>query len=892
MELSKRARSTRIPCSGARVAKILVASVLLVAAARGQASPVIPLDGASGESYTDTSPAWAIESAEAARSAGMLNVAAALYSAAIDQAAQGSPIWERLIIDRAGVLIEDGDPQRALNELAALTGGSARYHLFRAMALVETAQWERARLALDRIREDALSTSERVRYFIAEAVVLNEEGRAEARDVAFERAFELATPAERPRVTLARMQNLVRAEAFGDDLIIELEERVREEEAAGGGFRAARLLSLVYAFRGRQTDSERLLTDRLDFPSADESGFGDQLKLLTGVILGVESERGRDAVQSLLLDKEADRQVRETALHLLIDASRLADQRSALANFVDRLLETYQSGDALYSTIKYQRAWLHVANNQFVPARKVLADLVGEAVERDDRVRALGLLAFIALNQKPPAFREAANHFQSLAEVALDDSRRARFFRLMGDAFFADGDFSSAAGAYQNAFSLAAGEQRGLMAFQLVSSLLTNGQIEQAVAFIDDHRAMVIDSDYYWRTEWNLLTALKASGREGQALERLARLLANDGSPAKQPALKARMTWLHGQLLFDTGQTAKAQAKASDILILAESGQIEPRLRAELASRAWILRAQALLAGPRTDTADQTDSDGTSQIEDALAALQLVRERYPGTESAALAYLIEARHHASLGLAARAQSRFQELADAYPESTYAPVALFEAALTVERRGRQSDRDEALNLLRRLVESYPNTALVYYAQLKIADISRANNNFPFALLTYEQVIKQFPDHPERFRAEMMRADCLVEMGGRNPDRLAGAMAAYERLSARPGVPRDVQAEAGFKWARSLEKEGRIDRAAGIYWTVKERYFTQDANVGGDFGERGRYWVSRAILRLAEIREGQRAYSEAIAAYRAVAELGLPGTALARAKLDALLRKADS
>jgi hypothetical protein len=102
--------------------------------------------------------------------------------------------------------------------------------------------------------------------------------------------------------------------------------------------------------------------------------------------------------------------------------------------------------------------------------------------------------------------------------------------------------------------------------------------------------------------------------------------------------------------------------------------------------------------------------------------------------------------------------------------------------------------------------------------------------------------------------------------------------------RRDVPPDFRAEAAFKWAYGLDRDGQAQRARDAYWLALNRF--TGAEEGSLLGARGRYWVSRSAVELGQLLENAQDFSGARSVYQLMLRSNLPGEALARARLARL------
>ena len=237
----------------------------------------------------------------------------------------------------------------------------------------------------------------------------------------------------------------------------------------------------------------------------------------------------------------------------------------------------------------------------------------------------------------------------------------------------------------------------------------------------------------------------------------------------------------------------------------------------------------------------------------------------------------------SIGQTVEAQQRLIDLADTYPNSEYAPISLYEAACNAEFRGISTAYQEAVARLERLIQSYPNSELVYYARLKQADLARKLNDFGAAQNIYESLLIDAPTHPSRPRTELSRADCFLAMGGQNPMRFADAIAIYERLVDLPDTSADLRIEAGYKWGYACTRQNNLERAEEVFWILINQFLDKEMGVE-QLQSQGRYWLSRSLFELGEIFEKKNRFEDARKIYLRIQDFSLPGQALATAKLN--------
>jgi TolA-binding protein len=329
--------------------------------------------------------------------------------------------------------------------------------------------------------------------------------------------------------------------------------------------------------------------------------------------------------------------------------------------------------------------------------------------------------------------------------------------------------------------------------------------------------------------------------------------------------------WLRAKLSLDSGQPETTLRQTDELLaLLQQGGQLEAGLRADVTGTTQLLRAQALLALNR-------ETEG-------FAMLEKLRVDFRATKAAQYSYLVQAAHLTQKGDMAGAQGVLISFVDSkvYKDSEYAPLALYDAALNLERQGLDRQLQEAYQRLEQLIHDYPQDELVFYARLKQGDLLRKLNDFASARQVYEFLVNNYAGHPDELLAQLALADSLFAQGGNSVVNYESAATIYERLRDLPSAPVDLRAEAGFKWGYALAKRGQAAKAQGVFWSVIDG-FLLDSALAAKLGAKGRYWVSRSLLELGQIHEDAGNLDEAQRAYQLIVDNKLGGAAQAQAKL---------
>jgi tetratricopeptide (TPR) repeat protein len=634
------------------------------------------------------------------------------------------------------------------------------------------------------------------------------------------------------------------------------------------GYTYVRTYAAALAGLGRAAEAEALLQRQLAVVPVSEREAADQLNLMLGLIAGEQSVAGRQAFKQLLRDGQKP-ETQRLALQLLARGAKTTAEREQLRRDLSTLIGA-PAQHPIIEDLYLVRAQTALGDQAYVPAeddaRTLLASYPGSPL----RPAALGVRLAVAWDQKRP--RAAADVIAQLRAVLPPGSDRAELGVLLAEAFFLAEDYENAADAYDAALREAPQVvPAGVLIFQRVLANIRADQLEAAAKQLDESAVNpAFDALYRWQAEWNLVQAMQVSGQAPAAYARVNRLLAG-AAPGMTDELRIRLTWLRAKLSFDNGQPDLTQQQADELLrTLASAGQLDEALRTNVTSMARLLKAQALLA--------------LNQSQEGFALLEKLRADYRTTDAAQYSYLVQAVHLSQTGDLAAAQKVLLSFVEnkEYWQSEYAPLALYEAALNLERQGLDRHLEEANKRLEQLVEVYPRDELVFYARLKQGDLLRKLTYFPQARQVYEDLINNQGQHPDILLAQIALADTLFALGTNSAPNAESATALFERLRDLPSAPVDLRVEAGFKWGYALAKRAQPAKAEAIFWSVVDS-FLLDANQGAALGAKGRYWVARALLELGQIHEDAGRLDEAQRAYQLIVEHKLSGTVQAQAKL---------
>ncbi|HEY8931685.1 MAG TPA: tetratricopeptide repeat protein [Rariglobus sp.] len=858
-----------------------------IPAARAVDAPedVAPLVSA-GES--PALPGGELRSFVAARRAlelGFPSVAAGLYTQLLGSLHTTGAERNVLVLELVTARLDEGRADEAERALQAYTGAPTPAYRVRAgLIAVRRKRIDAAKSELAASRPEDLSAGDRAWWYFLQGEVADATGDfSKARD-AYERAGEQAvSDMQRAQFVLARERARLSLGEATESQLNGLRQNAEKYQGKTVGYAYARQYAAVLAARGRTAEAVDFLSKQLQSLPSGERAARDDFRLLMGLTAGAQRAEGRNALEGLLTSAD-DATLRRVALQLLArDAADpafyaklngLIEDSPPSPILADLLLVRAQLGLAEKRVLVLDKAGaqdvLVVTANQSqaeLDAKALLAKFPGSEL----KPAALGLLADLAWARL--SYRTAADYAaQARAELRAGDIR-ASLGVLVAEAYFRAKEYASADEAYAAALNeVPAGVSPGLLIAQRVVSEILAERIDEAAKLLDGYATDGrLDIVQRWQAEWTLARALQGAGRDAEAYARINRILAGSGGAegTLAPALRARMAWLQARLSLEA-DTPRKTLELADALPALMTG-LDADLRAEVEAGTRLLQAKARFR--------------LGEPEEALKTLASLRVDFPKADAAVYSYIDEADYYAGKGLFVDAQKRLIDLADKFKQHSYAPYALYRAALNVEQRGQDDYYEEAYRILERLVHDYPTSDLVFYARLKQGDLARRLNDFPRARLTYEFLINTYSpaQYPGVLSAELALAAChRAQITPNDVSHYESALTILERLQDLPIASVDLRLEAGFQLGDLLVTNGKtpenLTRAESVWWTLVTTYLLDDAQAA-KLGPKGRYWLARTLLRFGDLRRERGNLEEARNAYELVLRKDLPFAKLA-------------
>ena len=212
----------------------------------------------------------------------------------------------------------------------------------------------------------------------------------------------------------------------------------------------------------------------------------------------------------------------------------------------------------------------------------------------------------------------------------------------------------------------------------------------------------------------------------------------------------------------------------------------------------------------------------------------------------------------------KAQDAFQQLTTNYPNSDYADKAYFFA-------GRAAFAHQDYAAARTLLEKVPDASpFKPDARLWEGRVYQQQHDFEQAEGLYDAVLATEKTGPHFVSANLLKGQCLFELGTQDPANYPKAVAAFDQiLKGKEGTIAERN-EAGVRKEKCLEKMGKADDAMELYLAVLYGRLNGDDStspVPPDFS-----WQIEGGWQAARIREAQKDWRGAIEVYKRLEQIG--------------------
>lgn len=629
--------------------------------------------------------------------------------------------------------------------------------------------------------------------------------------------------------------------------------------------------AIVLVGLGREHEAMQEVEIQLSILTEDLREQKDRLMMFLALLSGRESGKAKVVIEELLLNGRSER-IRSMAFYYWLSSMNPGSDKDTA--FLNQLM-----GSRPHDQLKNEILYVLAMNSFYRGDLESSRDRVDAVLEASDnaqlRESSLRVLVGICWSQNPPQYRLAAEHLLRLQGMVTGRVEQERLSLLVADSYFLNGDYENALPYYHELIEVESlVNVRDEVLYKLTSCYLALGNADGARPLLDEFQQSQDESrELVWGSEWNFNLKLLTQGRSSEAIQRLKALKASfpEFTGIEEDwlyAAQVRVGWLLGFLYFQDQEYQECVRLCEETIgkynsFVASHKEELGVIRDEL----QLLNARALFS-----------------LEKGSLALELlygIRE-IGNEETAASTFMIEARHYWSHGDMFNAQRALIRLADQYPSSQYAPVALYEAAMNVESRGNESSDQEAILLYERISSDFPDHSLHFISKLRQGDLLRKSNQFALAIPFYESLLSEFRGDDRLYLVEMALGESYLALGSTRVDYIDDAVRILERVFDLNNLPVEVRLEAGTKAATGLLKVNRNYRAQELLWRVFS-IINEEPEASDQLGASGRYWLARAALMLSEhlIQNGEQ--TEVYRLVYMLERMNLPGVNLIKNRL---------
>ena len=654
--------------------------------------------------------------------------------------------------------------------------------------------------------------------------------------------------------------------------VISLKNQYESAVALPMRLQLAREYALVLMGLGRTEEAITFLEEFANTTEADDSTIADEILLPLAVFRGLSTPEGKATLWEILRTGN-DRDNLRIALNLLL--RDIGEAKPSQASTMAAIIDSRQD-HPIRDRLLFARAELLSRLGNQAEAMELVEELLKEYPGSQIRQAARLSSAFLAWQQDPPQYRTAAAR---LLEVIpqLPKDERPFYLQLVGDLYFQNGDYSSATFAYRQAWNLEPTEET---AFQYTLAMLETGLTRQVLDWRNENIVdnPVISAEVRWRIDWNLARTMIRDGLTDEALVEIRSVLSQEDLPL---STRHNFAWLEAYTLSLLGRDADALAEIDSLLATlskpatAESAPIDGQAVDSILAQTLLLKGEILFKNGDTDRGTQVMND--------------LRSRFPNRRASVLSYLFEARYFAGRDLTGQAQQRLVNLADRFPESDYAPLALFEAAIIAESRGTPESVSESIRFLESIVNRFPDHQLAIHARLKEGEILRSVGDFSSARLLFQNTANRYSNHPLHYLADIGSAETILANPDASNEDLLDAAAALAKVGSVPEIPSAVLLESQLKRAEALRRAGELEQARDSLWQSVSPLLDQRDPDNASLA----FWLSKSLLELSSWSDADGMPNEATRFLEIIDNQNLPGRNIARAKLRAReLRASES
>ena len=485
-------------------------------------------------------------------------------------------------------------------------------------------------------------------------------------------------------------------------------------------------------------------------------------------------------------------------------------------------------------------------------------------------------LANLSLKRSPKQYGNATIAFVNLLKKLPEGDEKQQVRLQLADSFFQNENYQDAAKMYRVSQEFSSKELLPRLVYRQIFCEIRSSNFE----WVDENLHSLLSSGFIensliWELELRFWKALEKDNIE-KVLKRIDKVWARFSkiSDSINNELKAKIYFYYSNFLKNQKDYRRSLDLIDKLIVTLEKNSNFKLQDFFNGSEILLLKGELELI--------------TSPTESSLSTLRKVRTQFPKSDHAILSYILESRFWSNLGRSVDAQNILNKLVENFPNSNFAPIALFEAALQSSHRGSLEQEKEATRLLEKIVEEYPNHPLHSYALLQQAELLWRNGNLEYAKTNYQKILETYPDHSEKTAIRLAIAKILMAQKSTNQNHLIQAMTIFESISKEDSLPSALEIEIKMNWALALRNVGQLKESEKLYWTTLNKYlFKKDTKFLklNDI----LWWIGELVIGFGDLYRGMNRNNDAIKVYRWVEQYDLPQKLTAKTTLNSLVSR---
>lgn len=768
---------------------------------------------------------------------------------------KNDPVYDLLMQS----LLAQKDFEAADSILKKVSTVSPRFQLLASISAFHQNDLSRLKTELSQLTPDQLNSFGKPWYFTLSGVVANRENNSSLAEKMFSEA-KTYFKNNNQRAILEHLifeENLLYNTANTESLET-LENNLKKFEGQNFSYRIVRQYAIALHQQNRTKEALSLLNDQINQESFNDNSL--ELLLHThAIISGIQSPQGKNSLQELI-EKGVSAPLMESVLYQLTSNASDIEEQENLLSFITLTLNK-RPQHPIKNSLLLARANLSLALGKSPIALNDANKLISTTTPYF-RTQGLQIALQEALKRNPPQYRLATDYIIDLLDSNLSSEDLTSLQLLLADCFYLNNEFDKAATAYQSLLSATTNQQNQLAV--LLRKLQAEVNAEQfsnaqnTLAQIDQLPNTSAQESSY--ANWIVYTAIPATKAFPELITKIENeQFSND--------FKYRFIWLATQYAIEINAYQRAKNLIENYSEVIEVPQNwTPENLTEFEAHMSLLRLKLFIE--------------TKQLENAQDLFQTIISENLSREVIEQAYIELSRYLVRVNNLAEARRLLNSFADKYPDSKYAPIALYESALSAASRSTEETDKNAIQQFTYLIETYPDDPRAFFAHLKIADIFRQSGAFADARSFYENTLNKFSTHPLSYLVLIGLADTLNALG--REETVQQAILIYTDLLEQQSLDINVQIEVSAKLGAIYKKQDLLKEAETTYWNSLSKHLLQ-ADTGESLQVQGRWWMSRTILHLGDLFLEQEEVKRATETYKLLDKYQLPGKELGEAKI---------